>query len=249
MVSDKRWKDPMEKAGLFAVMCLLLAGCVRGPLDRVCPALTAGDLLLTEVRGNQSGLDTWGQWIELFNPTPVPLEAGGLVVRIWNQTPNGCSKPSTNCACSCDSAIDENCQGFCQCTEDMDCGTSEYCQAGACNDYGEVTLLDSGLVVAPGGYLAVGRFPDYDRPDHVDFGWEAQFTSNLYDHARMELWTCDTQGNEVLVDQVTWEDLPSAGTWSFDGTTWCINDEDPGYTGDLAIGLPGTPGEANPQCN
>jgi hypothetical protein len=40
-----------------------------------------GTLVLTEVRGSQSGPDTWGQWIELYNASAaeVPL-AGAKVV-------------------------------------------------------------------------------------------------------------------------------------------------------------------------
>jgi len=241
----------MEKAGLITVACLLVTACVRGPLDPVCPAVAADDLRVSEVRGGQTDLDTWGQWIELFNPTAMPIEAGGLLIRLRNQTRNGCSKPSASCDCSCNIETDESCQGFCQCVMDTDCGTSEFCQGepGACHDFGEVTLLDSSLVVEPGGYLVAGRFPNDERPDHVDYGWETQFGSSLYDNALVELWACDGQGNDVKVHEGTWVDLPSAGTWSFDGTQWCVDDRDPAYTGDLVHGLPGTPGEANPPCN
>ena len=46
-----------------------LVGCARDPVDAVCPQLTAGDLVLTEVRGPQNPEDTDGPWIELFNAT------------------------------------------------------------------------------------------------------------------------------------------------------------------------------------
>ena len=44
-----------------------------------------------------------------------------------------------------------------------------------------IVVLDPDLAVQPGGYLVMGRFPEDDLPPHVDFGFESQFASSLYE--------------------------------------------------------------------
>ena len=65
----------------FLVVCLL-GGCERDMLEHICTPVEDGELVISEIRGPQSELDTYGQWIELHNrstssltpasPTPVP---------------------------------------------------------------------------------------------------------------------------------------------------------------------------------
>lgn len=64
--------------GRVALTAALLAAvaCVRPPLADDCPALAAGDLVISELRGPQSG--SYRQWIELYNPTDAPVPARGL---------------------------------------------------------------------------------------------------------------------------------------------------------------------------
>jgi hypothetical protein len=50
---------------ICGLACTLASGCVREPLDAICPAVDVGDLVITELRGPQSGGDTYGQWIEI----------------------------------------------------------------------------------------------------------------------------------------------------------------------------------------
>lgn len=54
-------------------------GCARDPADAICPAAAPGDLVVTELRGEQSGGDTWGQWIELYN-AGADLDLEGAVI-------------------------------------------------------------------------------------------------------------------------------------------------------------------------
>ncbi len=53
-----------------------IAACTSDLEPEVCPQLGVGDLVITELRGNQSG--TYGEWIELFNPTPRAIDLRGL---------------------------------------------------------------------------------------------------------------------------------------------------------------------------
>ncbi len=59
-----------------APLLLLVAACVRPPLADGCPDLAEGDLVISEMRGPQSG--SYRQWIEVYNPTDAPIPANGL---------------------------------------------------------------------------------------------------------------------------------------------------------------------------
>jgi hypothetical protein len=61
---------------------LLSAGCTTDPLDIPCPALSAGDLVITEIHGPQSGEDRYGEWIEVFNASPAVVDLSGLSVSV-----------------------------------------------------------------------------------------------------------------------------------------------------------------------
>jgi len=56
--------------------------CARAPLERICPALAPGDLVVTEIRGKQDDVDTYGEWIELYNATDEPIPLGGISVNL-----------------------------------------------------------------------------------------------------------------------------------------------------------------------
>ena len=58
----------MRVLALFA-----LAACARDPAAAECPDLAPGDLVVTEIRGPQSGDDTLGVWIELYSVKAVDL--------------------------------------------------------------------------------------------------------------------------------------------------------------------------------
>ena len=62
-----------------------IAACTSDLEPEICPGVGVGDLVITEVRGNQSG--TYGEWIELFN-------AGGAAVDVRTISRSG-SLPSS----------------------------------------------------------------------------------------------------------------------------------------------------------
>jgi hypothetical protein len=66
------------------VICLTWAalGCERAPLDVDCPPVTAGGLVVSEIRGPQGVDDAFGQWIEIHNPGAAAVPLAGLSLRV-----------------------------------------------------------------------------------------------------------------------------------------------------------------------
>ena len=196
-----------------------LIGCGRDALDGSCPAVAPGELVVTEVRGDQSGSDGYGQWIEIYNASPAAVDLRGLDVHVQR----------------------------------VDGGAD-----------GHILVRDS-VVVDPGGYAVIGRFPTDDVPDHVDYGYvlpcedsssgcdDHWLDTNLYDAAAIDLEACGER-----IDRAIYRDLPSRGTWALSGAAapdatandtesdWCVDDTEDMQTEQL--GIRGTPGEANPSC-
>lgn len=59
------------------------SACARDPIDVPCPDVAAGDLVVSEIRGDQTGsADTLGQWIEIYNASGRLIDLTGLVVKM-----------------------------------------------------------------------------------------------------------------------------------------------------------------------
>ena len=57
-------------------MSCLAAACGRGPLEFVCPNVDYGDLVVTEIRGPQTGSDD-PDWFEVYNATGREIDLYG----------------------------------------------------------------------------------------------------------------------------------------------------------------------------
>lgn len=60
----------------LGVATVATVACVRDPLPSACPELAPGDLVVTEIRGKQTG--SYRQWIEVYNTTDAPIAVAGL---------------------------------------------------------------------------------------------------------------------------------------------------------------------------
>ena len=68
----------MRGRNLLALGVAVLSGCAEPALGEICPDAQAGDVVVTELRGPQSGPDTLPQWIELANAADHDLDLEGL---------------------------------------------------------------------------------------------------------------------------------------------------------------------------
>lgn len=188
-------------------MCAALAACARDPAEELCPDVGAGDLVITELRGEQSGGDTWGQWIEVHNATgnAIDLEGARLDLR------------------------------------SIDGGTRLR------------LLVRRSLSVEAGGYAVLAALPDADLPDHVDYGFGADFDAEFPGAGGVALSACGVEIDEVIFD----DGLPVMGSYSLglDPPTADGNDDPAAWCADTApgddttmLGLPGSPGEPNRPC-
>lgn len=69
-----------------SLVLLLSFACVRDPDDSLCPDVAAGDLVITEIGGEQTGSDTLKPWIELYNASGRSVDLLGLKVRFRSLT-------------------------------------------------------------------------------------------------------------------------------------------------------------------
>jgi hypothetical protein len=65
-----------------ALALALLVACER-PIDpEICPAVGAGDLVISELRGEQSDTDNQGSWIEIYNAGGATADLHGLQILV-----------------------------------------------------------------------------------------------------------------------------------------------------------------------
>ena len=60
-----------------------LASCVNDAAPAIGPSIGEGDLIITELRGPQTGSDDSGQFIEIYNASGGALDLQGLVVEAF----------------------------------------------------------------------------------------------------------------------------------------------------------------------
>lgn len=60
-----------------------LTACVNDAAEAIGPSIEAGDLIITELRGPQTGSDDSGQFIEIYNASGGDLDLQGLVLEAF----------------------------------------------------------------------------------------------------------------------------------------------------------------------
>ena len=199
------------------LLAALAAACVRPALTEGCPDIEPGDLVVSEIYGNQAN-SSYVQWIEVYNASDEPIPLAGLrfsFVRLDDTRPVA------------------------------------------------FLVRDEALEVAPGDYVVIGG-GDLQTETYLDYDYTLDYYSknpetqritvrDLYGAARLRLDLCD-----VVLDKLVYAGLPNAGSLALDGARppdaaanddsrvgWCVDAREGPPT---EIGLPGSPGEANPPC-
>jgi hypothetical protein len=70
-----------EVRGVGLIVLIAASACTREPAEAVCPPLSPGQLVVTEIRGSQDPEDTWGSWLELYNASGRAVDLAGLQLR------------------------------------------------------------------------------------------------------------------------------------------------------------------------
>lgn len=220
-----------------ALVVTASAGCSRPPLGEICPDVGEGDLVITEVRGPQTGGDNRGQWFEVYNASEETVDLRGLRVEFFNL------------------------QGARTLAERPILVRSDelFVEPGA---YATLGHHEANSVP---GFIDYSFIVDYfsavDSGDTDDLGFGDDIErrpKDLLDAGRIDLSACG-----VLIDRLRYTELPDQGSLSLDGDlepnakanddpgNLCIDDAEeelePGEP-QVFIGLPGTPQEENSPC-
>lgn len=76
----RSWHQNLGRTGGALASAALVSACVRDPLPSACAPLNAGDLVVTEIRGKQTG--SYRQWIEIYNASDVDVPVSGLRITL-----------------------------------------------------------------------------------------------------------------------------------------------------------------------
>jgi hypothetical protein len=67
---------------LAILLVAMLGACEREPLPDVCPNVDAGQLVISELRGEQTGDDSFGHYLEIYNAAGKTVDLQGLHLRV-----------------------------------------------------------------------------------------------------------------------------------------------------------------------
>jgi hypothetical protein len=72
----------IRKPALLGAAVVMGAGCVREPVERLCPEVAEGALVVSELRIAPSRAGDSATWIELYNASEAELDLLGVGVRV-----------------------------------------------------------------------------------------------------------------------------------------------------------------------
>lgn len=219
----------------------LLAGlaATSGCLREARPCLTEmneGDLVITELRGPQEGIDSIGDWIELYNASGETLELRGL---------RGTLRPLKG------SQVDGDVELTFLIRDPLMLEAGAYVVLGT-------SPLSASLRPAVDYSINVDfrRRPEVvEDTDGIIVLPEAENADPrpLFGSGRLRLFACERE-----IDSFAYDRLPTLGTLSYDGSAapdaddnddisrWCTDDTE--ASANSASGRPGSAGEANRPC-
>lgn len=220
------------------------AGCSRPPLGEFCPDVSEGELVITEIRGPQTGGDNRGQWFEVYNATDRVLDLRGLRIEFYNL--QGALPPPG--------------RPVLVRAEDLVAEPGEYITFGHHDPLNLPEFVDYSFIT---DYFTTPTLTDEDEALLLEFGLSPEDLGgrqpkDIERSGRIDLVACD-----VLIDRVRYENLPAEGTLTFDGDlepdavdnddleNFCTDEAEeelmPGEPRNF-IGLPGSPKQENPAC-
>lgn len=232
-------------------VALVWGGCEREELPAICPEIEQGDLVITEIRGEQSDGDTLGQWVEVFNASSRAVDLRGVGLRI---TPLDGAQESRV-------LVRESL--VVQAGEYAVLGRDVFCFTTSAAT-GESREANDEREIGSDGEPVTDSVCESLPPPNSDYNAGFDFTKQITATgagAFLDLEACGAQ-----VDRVEYrrDDLARNGTSSFDGARepnatdndrvggaeWCFDETppDPDAGPITELGNPGTPGEANRPC-
>lgn len=246
-----RWRRAPRAIALAGVALVgaTASGCVQESLPCLL-RLEEGDVVITEIRGPQTGRDTRGEWFELHNATDEPLDLAGL---------RGFLRPLEG------SAVDGDLALTFLVRESLPVAPGGYVVLGTlpfdATKHPEVDysvnldfVFESSVVEYETNNGDIIQIPPPEG-ENLD-------PKQLFANARLALFACNR-----LIDDFRYVQLPSCGTLSYDGSVaadaddnddlsrWCADATGSEWcTGEasttlpLPWGAPGSGGEANRPC-
>src|SRR5438132_13762143 len=76
-----RYSRAVRVIGISVAAVGLTAACARDPLEAKCPTVAVGDIVVTEIRGQQSPDDGSPVWVELYNASTSSIDLEGTKIR------------------------------------------------------------------------------------------------------------------------------------------------------------------------
>lgn len=203
-----------------------LAGlaCERAELPAVCPEAGEGEIVVSELRGEQADADTRGQWIELFNSSGRELDLRGLVVRfrpLDGREPERVLVRADTLIVAAD--------GYVVLGRDTTCSEDE-------------------CVVNPPPDSDYGFGDDFVRDFFAEAIVEIEACEGIVD--TLTYRGLPPMGTRSFDGAVAPDASNNDDAQSNPGTGWCDDTVEPSADGGpvLEVGVPGTPGEANRPC-
>jgi hypothetical protein len=228
---QKLESTPTRRRSLFVSLAgaaLLHAGlaCEHEPLPGICPDVQEGELVITELRGPQTGADTYGQWVELRNASGRKLDLRG--VKLLVQPGDGSEAARLIIR------------------EPLDVEDGAFVVLGR-QRFDDPSDEDDPYEPCYG---------KDDAPSHMEYCLGMDFQAGLDPSGVLELYACDVLVDRLVYRSLPTDGSfafdgakePDADA-NDDEDCWCEDaTEAPDDGPQTEIGLPGTPGEENRPC-
>lgn len=212
----------LELGLLLGLLIGSAIGCGREALLELCPDVDKGELVISELRGDQDGQDSFGHYIEIYNDSGRELDLEGLRVRLR-------------------SSGGEELELFVR--ESLELGVGAYAVIGP----GPGDNTDSWIDYAVGWDISGGDPAEEQYPsDFMRYRSafvELEGCGALIDQAFFATDALTKTGTMACGNA---QSPPRASdNDDIEGGCWCVDDQDAAGQPLFGVGLPGSPGGAN----